>query len=127
MLGVLLLLAAAPVRAQLPQIDPGGVGMGHLHLLVSEADYDEHRRAWIEGLGARAEKLGPLEALLLPGVVVVLKKGELRLRTEDRERAWADAKAADTKAADAKAAEGKASADGKAAAPKPADAKAGAP
>lgn len=71
-------LAASATRlpAQIPVLDGGAVGMGHLHTLVSEADFDAHRRAWIEGLGARVEMLGPLEAILLPGVVVVIKKGE---------------------------------------------------
>ena len=76
---IIAALAASvqPLQAQTPAaLNQAGVGMGHLHVLVSESNYDAHRRAWIEGLGARPEKLGPLEALLLPGVVVVIKKGE---------------------------------------------------
>lgn len=75
---VLTVLVAGlqPAHAQLPVLDGGAVGMGHLHLLVSEANYAAHRKAWVEGLGARPEKAGPLEVLLLPGVVVVIKKGE---------------------------------------------------
>ena len=66
-----------PLAAQIPaSLNQAGVGMGHLHVLVDESKYDAHRKAWIEGLGARPENLGPLEALLLPGVVVVIKKGE---------------------------------------------------
>ncbi len=69
--------AVHPLPAQIPSsLNQAGVGMGHLHVLVSESDYDAHRNAWIEGLGARPEKQGPLEALLLPGVTVVIKKGE---------------------------------------------------
>ncbi|MCP5117560.1 MAG: VOC family protein [bacterium] len=48
--------------------------MGHLHLLVS--DVDLHRKLWVEGLGARPAMLGPMEVLLLPDVVVILRKGE---------------------------------------------------
>lgn len=70
------LAASGTLQAQLPVLGDGGVGMGRLHVLVEEADYEAHRRAWIEGLGARAEQVGPLEALLLPGVVVVIGKGE---------------------------------------------------
>ena len=66
-----------PLQAQTPvALNQAGVGMGHLHVLVSESNYDAHRKAWIEGLGARPEKLGPLEGLLLPGVMVVIRKGE---------------------------------------------------
>jgi len=69
--------AVQPLPAQTPaSLNQAGVGMGHLHVLVSESDYDAHRNAWIEGLGARPEKLGPLEVLLLPGVTIVIKKGE---------------------------------------------------
>lgn len=71
-----LLTALQPLHAQIPELDGGRVGMGHLHVLVSESDYDAHRRAWIEGLGARPAKIGPLELLLLPGATVVIKKGE---------------------------------------------------
>lgn len=69
---------AAPgaLQAQIPVLGGGAAGMGGLHVLVDEADYEAHRRAWIEGLGARPEQVGPLEALLLPGVVVVIEKGE---------------------------------------------------
>ena len=68
--------AAGALQAQVPDLGGGGIGMGHLHVLVEEADYEAHRKAWIEGLGARPEQVGPLEALLLPGVVVAIKKGE---------------------------------------------------
>ncbi len=68
--------AAGALQAQVPVLGEDGVGMGHLHVLIGEADYEAHRKAWIEGLGARSEQVGPLEALLLPGVVVVIEKGE---------------------------------------------------
>jgi len=71
-----LLFAAAPLPAQIPQLDEGKVGMGHLHLRVSEADFDAHQRAWVEGLGARPAKIGSLNVLLLPGVVIAIRKGE---------------------------------------------------
>ena len=72
----LWIAAAGSLQAQIPVLGDGGVGMGHLQVLVKEAEYESHRRAWIEGLGARPERVGPLEALLLPGVAVVIEKGE---------------------------------------------------
>lgn len=73
---IVIISAAATLQGQIPILADGSVAMGHLHVLVSESDFDAHRKAWIDGLGARAEMLGPLEALVLPGVVVVIKKGE---------------------------------------------------
>ena len=73
---VALLVGFKPVQPQIPMLDDAGVGMGHLHLLVGETDYDAHRRAWVDGLGARPASLGPLEVLLLPGVVVLIRKGD---------------------------------------------------
>ncbi len=71
-----LLLVAGCLSAQIPQLGPGEVGMGHLHLLVSEANFAAQQRAWVEGLGARPATIGSLNALLLPGAMIILKKGE---------------------------------------------------
>ena len=71
-----LSLLTASLGAQVPQLDSGKVGMGHLHTFVSEADFADHQKAWVEGLGARPAKLGSLDVLLLPGAVIVVKKGE---------------------------------------------------
>lgn len=68
------ILAAGPVSAQLPAPNEAGVAMGHLHLLVS--DIATHRKLWVDGLGAKPAMLGPMEVLLLPDVVVILRKGE---------------------------------------------------
>jgi len=71
---LLLALLASPLAAQVPDMTGSTVAMGHLHVLVDEANFDSHRKAWIEGLGARAVK--PLGALLIPGTTVVIKKGK---------------------------------------------------
>ncbi len=76
LVSIFMFSALGKVQAQVPVLPDGQTGMGHLHVLVSETDFDAHRKAWIDGLGARPEMSGPLEALLLPGVVVVIKKGE---------------------------------------------------
>ncbi len=72
----LFLLSAVCLAAQIPQLDPGKVGMGHLHLMVGDADFDAHQKAWVEGLGARPGKVGSLDLLMLPGVTVLVRKGE---------------------------------------------------
>jgi catechol 2,3-dioxygenase-like lactoylglutathione lyase family enzyme len=73
----LAVASAAILPAQIP--DPGdGVGMGHHHLRVSEADYDTHKKMLVEGLGARVANLGTLEAFLIPGAVIVVAKGDLQ-------------------------------------------------
>lgn len=73
-----LFLAAATAAILPAQIaDPGtGVGMGHHHLRVNEADYDAHKKVLVEGLGARVAQLGTLEAFLVPGAVIVVAKGD---------------------------------------------------
>ena len=53
---------------------PAGVTMGHLHLLVK--DVAEHRKLWIDGLGAKPVMLGPMELLKVPGVLVALREGD---------------------------------------------------
>jgi len=70
---VLSLLLTPSVLAQLPPGNEKGVSMGHLHLRVS--DLDVHKKLWIDALGAKAVKLGRLEAYQFPGVQVLLSKG----------------------------------------------------
>jgi len=65
---------ASPVFSQLQPTNEDGVAMGHVHLNISEADYDQHRKLWIEGLGARAVMLGPKEILLLPDIAILIEK-----------------------------------------------------
>jgi catechol 2,3-dioxygenase-like lactoylglutathione lyase family enzyme len=69
-------VAASSLVAQIPEPPDGGVGMGHLHLRVSEADYPEHKRMLVEGLGARAANLGRLEAFLIRDVVILVSQGD---------------------------------------------------
>lgn len=63
--------------AQIQSPEGSAVGIGHLHLRVSEADYAEHKRMLVEGLGARAATLGRLEAFLIPDVVILVSQGNL--------------------------------------------------
>lgn len=79
---MLLLLTAISLCAQLPAPNASGVAMGHLHFLVAESDYDLTRKLWVQGLGARPVMLGPMEILLLPDTVIILKKAEPGVGTE---------------------------------------------
>lgn len=76
LLGAALAAAVIPAFAQIPEPVNGGVVMGHHHVLVSEADYDAHRRLWIDALGARTAMLGSMEVLLLPDTIILLRKRE---------------------------------------------------
>jgi len=81
MRALILPLFATSVWAQLPPGNAQGVAMGHLHMLVR--DPDAHRKIWVEVLGAKPAKAGPMEFLLLPDVVLGLRKGEPTAGTDD--------------------------------------------
>ncbi len=70
----LVLIAVAPVRAQLPAANAAGVTAGHLHLMVR--DPEAHKKLWVDVLGAQVVNSGSLELLKLPGVFLVLGKAE---------------------------------------------------
>jgi len=73
--------AAAPMLAQLPPPNPQGVSMGHLHLMVS--DVDAMKKLFIGVMGAEVVHAGRLEALKLPGVIIVLTKSTPGGGTDD--------------------------------------------
>jgi catechol 2,3-dioxygenase-like lactoylglutathione lyase family enzyme len=72
----LVLFAAfgASLYAQLPAPNEAGVSMGHVHLVVK--DPDAQQKLWIEVLGAEPSKAGPLTLLKLPGIFIVVTKGD---------------------------------------------------
>ncbi|REJ85522.1 MAG: hypothetical protein DWQ30_02395 [Acidobacteria bacterium] len=67
-------LAAAPLSAQLESAGEGPVAMGHLH--VNTADAEASLRFWSELLGGEPKRLGPLEVVALPDLLVVLTRRE---------------------------------------------------
>ncbi|MDB6039709.1 MAG: Glyoxalase/bleomycin resistance protein/dioxygenase, partial [Verrucomicrobiales bacterium] len=69
----LLLLFTNSLLAQLPPGNEKGVSMGHIHLLVSNPEI--HKKLWVDVLGAKVVKAGPLELYEFPGVQVALRKG----------------------------------------------------
>ena len=62
------------LMAQLPEGNALGVGMGHLHLKTN--DLAANRKFWVDTLGSTTGKMGPLEIYKIPGVIVVVQKGE---------------------------------------------------
>src|SRR5690606_24550315 len=71
---VVLLAVAAPVRAQLPSPNAAGVSAGHVHMMVR--DPEAHKKIWVDLVGAEVVTSGSLELLKLPGIFLILSKGE---------------------------------------------------
>lgn len=63
-----------PALAQLGAPNDSGISVGHVHLLVK--DPEVHKKAFVEALGAQVTKTGTLELLRLPGVFIIMTKGE---------------------------------------------------
>ena len=67
-------ISGAPVRAQLPAPNAAGVTAGHMHMIVR--DPAAHKKIWVDVLGAQVVSAGSLELLKLPGIFLILGKGE---------------------------------------------------
>jgi catechol 2,3-dioxygenase-like lactoylglutathione lyase family enzyme len=67
-------LIAVAAFAQLPPPNEAGATMGHLHLYVT--DVEAHKKFWVEQMGGAAVKLGPMDVMKFPGVLVFLRKAE---------------------------------------------------
>ena len=59
-----------PVQAQLIAAREAPVAMGHMHLNVS--DIDEHKRFWVDVIGAEAGKLDTMEYVKYPNALIFL-------------------------------------------------------
>lgn len=68
------LIDAEPVRAQLPAPNAAGISAGHMHLMVR--DPAAHKKIWVDLFGAQVVTSGRLELLKLPGIFLVLGRGE---------------------------------------------------
>lgn len=79
----LSLIVLGPSGAALAQLSPPnylGVTMGHLHYTVR--DLEANRKFWVS-LGATPEKkMGSSEVLMLPGVIIMLNRGDTSGGTE---------------------------------------------
>jgi catechol 2,3-dioxygenase-like lactoylglutathione lyase family enzyme len=72
---LLLALAATTLSAQLPAPNSAGVAMGHLHLNTTDAEGS--KKFWVDFLGAKVTKLGPMDVYLFPDVLVLVRKAEV--------------------------------------------------
>src|SRR5262245_51441862 len=71
---VALLPLSASLVAQTPEPNKSGISVSLVHLIVRNPA--EHKRLWIDMLGAQVTSSGSLELLKLPGLFVSLEKGE---------------------------------------------------
>lgn len=69
-----LFFASGLLLAQLPPANQSGVSMGHLHLKVR--DVDAQKKFWVELMGAKPGKLGAMELMKLPDLLVLIQAGE---------------------------------------------------
>jgi len=60
--------------AQLTSPNDSGISIGHIHLL--SRDPDAMKKIFVEAFGAQVTKTGTLEMLRLPGVFIIINKGE---------------------------------------------------
>ena len=74
LMACVLVLAAAPARAQLVERNQLGVTMGHVHLTVK--DVEVQKQFWVGMMGGTVVKNGPLELIQFPGVYIMLRQGE---------------------------------------------------
>ncbi len=71
---VVCLGAELPAYAQLAAPNDSGISIGHVHLLVK--DPEVQKKVWVGAMGAEVTRTGTLELLRLPGVFIILTKGE---------------------------------------------------
>jgi predicted enzyme related to lactoylglutathione lyase len=70
----LVLLFTSASFAQLAPMNENGVTMGHVHLLVP--DVEAHKKLWVDLFGAQVTHAGQLEILKIPGIIVLIIKGD---------------------------------------------------
>lgn len=79
----LMVLFGLISMAALPQVAPfgsSGVSMGHLHVITP--DPEAHKKIWVDVLGGKLVRIGPLEFASFPGVFVGFRKGDSNGGTE---------------------------------------------
>ncbi len=65
---------AGSLFGQVPAKNESGISVGHVHLIVRNPD--EHKKLWMDMLGAQVTHSGSSELLKIPGLLIVLEKGE---------------------------------------------------
>ena len=69
--GLASILTGASARAQLLPVNDTGLTMGHVLVNVSSAE--EHKRFWVDAFGAKPVKVGKLEGVTIPGLVLLFR------------------------------------------------------
>jgi len=72
LLVAVLLACLHPAGAQLLPPNAEGMTMGHVHLNVRSVE--AHRKFWIEQIGAKPVKLGKLEGVTVPGLILIFRQ-----------------------------------------------------
>ncbi len=68
------LCLTVPALGQVAPPNAAGVSMGHVHIVTP--DPEAQKRVWIDALGGKLVKAGPLEYALFPGVLIGFRKGD---------------------------------------------------
>jgi catechol 2,3-dioxygenase-like lactoylglutathione lyase family enzyme len=79
-LTLLFALLTVALPAQVAPPNSAGVSMGHMHIVTP--DPDAQKKLWIDALGGKLVKAGPLEYAMFPGVFIGFRKGESNGGTE---------------------------------------------
>jgi len=67
-------LIAITLAAQVAPPNPRGVSMGHFHIITPNPE--AQKKVWADALGCRVVQAGPLEFVMIPGVLIGFRKGE---------------------------------------------------
>lgn len=73
-------LLSVPLLAQVAPPNAMGVSMGHFHIITP--DPDAQKKIWVDVLGGKLVKVGPLDFAAFPGVLMGFRKGESEGGTE---------------------------------------------
>lgn len=71
---IIALFPAAPAFAQLTPVNAKGVTIGHVHFIVP--DPEAHKKLWVDLFDAQVAKTGALEFLKLPGIIILINRGQ---------------------------------------------------
>ena len=63
-----------PVGAQLAPPNDAGIRIGHVHLNVRNVA--AHRKFWVEQIGAKAVRIGAVEGVEIPGLLILFRQQE---------------------------------------------------
>ena len=74
--GSIAVLSFAVLHAQVLPVSRGAIRMGHVHII--SADPAGEKRFWTEGLGAQFVKTDAYDLYKIPGVLIVVQKGDER-------------------------------------------------